>query len=47
MKKVLLLVVATFALHALPAAYAEDKLPEIAPVAEPTIEPLPDMVPAQ
>jgi hypothetical protein len=47
MKKVLLLVVATFALNALPVVYADEPLPEIAPVDEPTIEPLPAMVPAQ
>jgi hypothetical protein len=47
MKKVLLLVVTAFALNALPVVYADEPLPEIAPVDEPTIEPLPDMVPAQ
>jgi hypothetical protein len=48
MKRVLLLVVATFALNALPVVYADESpLPEISPVDEPTIEPLPDVVPAQ
>lgn len=46
MKKVLVVLLAAFALHAVPVVYADEPLPEIAPVDEPTVEPLPDMVPA-
>lgn len=45
MRKLLLLLVVTFSFHAIPVAFADDKLPEIAPVDEPAIEPLPDVVP--
>jgi hypothetical protein len=47
MRKLLLLLVATFAFHAIPVAFADDKLPEIAPVDDPVVEPLPDNVPAE
>lgn len=46
MKKLLALLLAVFALNAIPVVYAE-ALPEIAPVDEPAVEPLPAFVPAQ
>lgn len=47
MKKALFLVLAAFALNTLPIVHAGDALPEIAPVDETVVEPLPDFVPAQ
>ncbi len=40
MKKLLLILTATFALYAVPAVSFADELPEIAPVDEPAIPPL-------
>lgn len=47
MKKVLALLIAVFAFNAIPVVYADEPLPEIAAVDEPTYEPLPDVVPAE
>ena len=47
MNKVLVLLLATFALNALPVAYADEALPEIAAVDEAAVTPLADFVPAE
>ncbi len=47
MKKTLVLLLATFALNAIPVAYAGEALPEIAAVDDATIEALADFVPAE
>lgn len=40
MKKLLFIMIAAFALNAAPVVYADDELPEVAPVDESTIPPL-------
>ena len=47
MKKTLVLLLATFALNAIPVAYADEALPEIAAVDETSVAPLADFVPAE
>lgn len=47
MKNLLLVVWATFALGFSAVTFADDDLPEIAPVDEATYEPLPDFVQAK
>lgn len=47
MNKVLVLLLATFALNAVPVAYADEALPEIAAMDDADIAPLADFVPAE
>ena len=47
MKKTLVLLLATFALNAIPVAYAGEALPEIGAVDEVAVTPLADFVPAE
>ncbi len=42
-----MLLVVAFALQAVPVVYADEPLPEIAPVDDPVVTPLPDVVPAE
>jgi hypothetical protein len=46
MKKLLFIMIAAFALNAIPVVYADDELPEIAPVDDPAIPPLDAPAPA-
>ena len=47
MNKVLVLLLAIFALNAVPVAYADEALPEIAAIDETSVAPLADFVPAE
>ena len=40
MKKLLLILIAASALQAIPVVYADEELPQIAPVDEPDVQPL-------
>lgn len=40
MKKLLLILIAASALHAIPVVYADEELPQIAPTDDPEIQPL-------
>jgi hypothetical protein len=46
MKKLLLIIIAAFALGAIPVVYADDELPEIAPVDDPAVPSLDAPAPA-